>query len=375
MKRPITILAARLARDRRGVIALFFALAIPVLVAAVAYAVDFTNYRVIESRLQAAADSGALAGVKALDTPGGAADEAVRLAMANVPANWGDVVRDSDVATGLWSVSGGVGSFAAGGAEPNAVRVRAARSPARGNAASWLLFNLWHLHDVSLAAEAIAARQLNIQYEPPQSANLDSDAWDYNEVYVYCHDRGGTGTPESRRTQMTLLSNNLRQNEDIFTMSGGYISEVPAEPLLWPDCREQGQALSFRLRNIRNGKHDGATAFEEGNREEYDYFTDTIISGGVESFSGLDNDILETVRCDSARQCDPSRSGSQVPRGSNRNPNREDRPCLPGKYMYFGWEDRPPESGGSDRDYNDITFLMKCPREGVLGDGYSRLVR
>ena len=41
--------------------------------------------------------------------------------------------------------------------------------------------------------------------------------------------------------------------------------------------------------------------------------------------------------------------------------------------MYFGWEDRPP-SGGSDKDYDDITMVMKCPKAGILGDGKTRLV-
>lgn len=368
MKRPFlrTVL-----RDRGGAIAILVAIAMPALIGAMVFAIDFTNFRITQNRLQAAADAAAIAGVKALDTPGDVATEAIRLARANVPASWGNITIDTDVTIGHYSAAGGflIGSSPDG----NAVRVRAVRTDARGNGVRWLAFNIWGLDNLSLSAEATAARQLNIQYEPPESVDLDNEAGDFNEIYAYCYDRTAGGDRESRRTQMTLISNNLGRHVDVAELSGGYVTEVPASPPVWPKCNQQGQAISLRLRNIRNGKN-GTRFFADGTREEYDHFTDTIVTGGVEDFSGLEYTILETVRCDTLDACNPWKAGSDVPRGKNRTPVREDRPCLPGKYMYFGWEDRPPGLGWTDEDYDDITLIMKCPHEGMLGDGITRLV-
>lgn len=376
--------------DRRGIIAVFMALSVPVLIGSVAYAIDFTNYRLVASRLQAAADAGALAGVKSLDQPGNTVSEAVHFAKLNVPSDFGNVTIASDVTIGNYSVAKG---FVPGtGANANAVRVVAVRSPARGNAAKRILSVFWGPDQISLQTQATAARQLNVQYEPPERMLLDNEAWDYNEVYAYCYDNS---TKKRVAGTETLVGNNVRLGvdvhngpdvtyqgktikkgaviknaTDIITISKGKISKVAEDPIKWPECTKQGQSLSFRLRNIREVKNDPT---KWANAPQYDYYTDTVISAGVESFPGLKETMLENVRCDTLDKCDPSKPGSTVPKGKNRVPKAETQPCVPGKYMYFGWEDRPPTSG-SDKDYDDITMVMKCPKEGILGDGKTRLV-
>jgi hypothetical protein len=95
--------------------------------------------------------------------------------------------------------------------------------------------------------------------------------------------------------------------------------------------------------------------------------------------------VLETVLCDSIQQCTPGAPGHIIPRGKNRTPVRASQPCQPGKFMYFGWEDRPPGQPGAsghwmdpawtDRDFDDIVILMRCPRSGKLGESKVRLVR
>lgn len=380
-----------LARDRRGVVALFVALSIPMLVAGAAFTIDLTSYRLVSSRMQGAADAAALAGVKALDNPTAAVNDAVNFARANVPAAYGEMVTNGDVTIGTYSTAKG---FVPGvTADSNAVRVIAERSPQRGNAAERLLSVFWGAQEVTIRREAIAARQLNQQYEPPERILLDNEAWDYNEVYAYCYDNTTkTRVPGTE----TLVGNNIRVGvdkyngtkdvtwngktikkgatitsaSDIITISQGKINKIASDPIAWPECSKRGQSLSFRLRNYREVKQypdKWSTA------PNYHYYTDTVITNGVESFTGLSQAILETVRCDSLTKCDPSKSGSQVPKGKNRTPKVEANPCIPGKFMYFGWEDRPP-SGGSDKDYDDITMVMKCPKAGILGDGKTRLV-
>jgi Flp pilus assembly protein TadG len=376
--------------DKQGVIALFVALSVPILVGSTAFAIDFTNYRLVSSRMQAAADAGALAGVKALDNPSSTVSEAIKFVDLNVPASFGKMTLNSDVTIGTYSTAKG---FVAGaGATANAVRVVTARTPERGNAAKRIMSVFWGPDEISLEAQAIAARQLNVQYEPPERMLLDNEAWDYNEIYAYCYDNltktrvAGTETLVGNNIRLgvdkytgeTVTYNGktikkgdtIKNATDIITISKGKINKVASDPLVWPECKKQGQALSFRLRNIREVKQYPA---KWSTAAQYNYYTDTVISGGVESFPGLTQAMLENVRCDSLDKCDPSKSGSTVPKGKNRTPTKETQPCLPGKFMYFGWEDRPP-SGGSDKDYDDITMVMKCPKEGILGDGKTRLV-
>lgn len=374
--------------DRSGMAAIFFALSVPVLVGSVGFAIDFTNYRLVAGRMQSAADAGALAGVKALDAPTKTVSEAVKFAQLNVPGDYGNVTINSDVTVGNFSTANG---FVPGvGPTANAVRVRAERSPDRGNAAHRIMSVFWGPDDVSMSVAATAARQLNVQYEPPERFLLDNNAWDYNEVYAYCYDKNATGNAAAKRSQMTLVGNNWNPNEQVtdpnnskkkikrgsvITRSNGRVTDLADDPLVWPKCDKQGQSLSFRLRNIREVKQPGklATATQWSNAGEYNHYTDTTISAGVETYGGLGETILESVRCDTMDKCDPSKSGAQVPKGTNRTPKVEKQPCLPGKFMYFGWEDRPPSSG-SDKDYDDITMVMKCPKDGLLGDGKTRLV-
>jgi hypothetical protein len=382
---PITTWARRLAADRRGATAFVFAAFTPVLLGAGALAVDMAHYRFVDNRLQSAADSAALAGVKALDDPAVALSDAVEFAQRNVPDNYGTVTTAADVTIGVYNPV--AGSFTpGGGAAANAVRVTAERSQDRGNAAPRILSAIFDLGEVRIAATAIAARELqSVQYEPPEKQDLDSEAGDFNEVYAYCYAYEGTGSPASRRSQMTLIANNMPAGQNIITISGGVIKAVPAVPVAWPECAKD-ESLSFRLRNIRHAKSIPdlwKNPNKAPKRPEHNFYTDTVIADGAETFN-LSANILETVRCDSLDACDPSKPGSAIPKGKNRTPTLEDQPCLPGKFMYFGWEDRPPGQAGksatwtdpawTDRDYDDIRLVMRCPRAGILGDGMSRLV-
>ncbi len=383
--------------DKRGVIAMFVALSVPILVGSTAFAIDFTNYRLVSSRMQAAADAGALAGVKSLDSPNTTVSEAIRFVDLNVPASFGRMTLASDVTIGTYSTANG---FVAGsGPTVNAVRVVTQRTPERGNPAKRIMSVFWGPDEISLQTRAIAARQLNVQYEPPERMLLDNNAWDFNEVYAYCYDKNtktrvaGTETLIGNNVKLpaTYNGNNVTYNgktikkgatiknaSDIITISKGKVSKVAQDPIQWPECTKMGQSLSFHLRNYQGfTSTDGKLKAEQWDNvtasSTKKYYTDTNITDGVESFPSLPQEqskkMLETVRCNSLNACQPGSSGIPTNQ-SNRNPKEEKQPCIPGKYMYFGWEDRP----GTDRDYNDITMVMKCPKAGILGDGKTRLV-
>ena len=43
--------------------------------------------------------------------------------------------------------------------------------------------------------------------------------------------------------------------------------------------------------------------------------------------------------------------------------------------MYFGWEDRPPGFGSSDRDYDDIRLIVSCPEIIQIADKQVRITQ
>jgi hypothetical protein len=43
--------------------------------------------------------------------------------------------------------------------------------------------------------------------------------------------------------------------------------------------------------------------------------------------------------------------------------------------MYYGWEDRPPGLGWTDRDYNDIRVVIECPVSESTGEFLVRLIK
>lgn len=360
-----------LARNRKGAIALMVAIAAPAMIGTTALAIDFGSWYYVDGKLQGAADAAALAGLQAIERPADVPAIAQTYAEDNVPSNFGTVVTAADVVVGIWDPA--TRDFTPGTTpDTNAVRVTAVRSEARGNRVPTILAHMFGAAP-DLQASATAARQLNIQYEPPVSTNLSNEAADFNEIYAYCFNHAGTGSAASRRSQMTLVSNNYRSGRNVITESGGRITAVPADPLVWPECRD-GESLSFRLRNLRNAKSDWENRRQPTSITEFNHYTDTRIDRGNERYDGIaTTQILETVRCDTQALCTPGTPGSPIRTGRNRTPSFSSLPCEPGKFMYFGWEDRPPASG-SDRDYDDIRILMRCPRQGRLGDGFARLV-
>jgi hypothetical protein len=108
------------------------------------------------------------------------------------------------------------------------------------------------------------------------------------------------------------------------------------------------------------------------------WYTDARLdAGGQEQHGGTSPHQLETVLCEDP-QCAQPLNGGTIPGNNQRHriPQKA-QGCSPGKYMYFGWEDRPPRNQGGDgsgaphpvgtsdpggdRDYDDIRLIMSCP--------------
>jgi Flp pilus assembly protein TadG len=122
----------------------------------------------------------------------------------------------------------------------------------------------------------------------------------------------------------------------------------------------------------------------------YNHYSDTLTdaNSGLESFQFRGDqmgynapiNIMETVVCSTKDLCNPDKPGSIVPQGSNRTPTPATTKCEPGKFMFIGFEDRPYVPGrpasdyttwGSgywtDRDYEDVTFVISCPSKEITG--------
>lgn len=140
-----------------------------------------------------------------------------------------------------------------------------------------------------------------------------------------------------------------------------------------PVC-DAGQLLSYNLTNVRNARTQPAQ-WNNRRAERYEYFTDTTLNMGVEAYDLDGRAILETVFCNSLQECRPRSQGGIIPEGKDRTPQRARRACAPGKYMYYGWEDRPPGSGWTDRDYDDIRILVECPAIEEIKDRAVHLVQ
>ena len=267
-------------------------------------------------------------------------------------------------------------------------------------------------------------------WEPPDFAELDPEAGDYNRIYLYCYwpgrDKNDPDLPF--RTQMVPIADNggsmfspfiyVQTNGDVYDHralkdNGTYVRDPDLEEMarellmdypaygfdgrelgiyerddqggkrrykyVMPNC-PNGSHMSYRLENVRDARTKSNLWDDGGHR--YNYYTDTILTPGQpEHYDGLKMPdgqkvtILETVLCDTEAECVGESDGGVIPEGKNRSPHTATEPCSPGKFMYYGWEDRPPGIGAwTDEDYDDIRIIIECPKAAVVGDRSGRLV-
>lgn len=272
---------------------------------------------------------------------------------------------------------------------------------------------------VSAVAEA---SEPDLIYSPPEFTALEFEAWDFNRIWLYCYwpDRPLNDPLLPRRTQMVPIADNggseftpdpgspiedepiqdrnLRtqyenrtlwgvdkldtQEEGVWRqIRGGGIGQRKYTYLM-PQC-PRGSHLSMRLENVINALEDvrqrrvTADRWDRGGTRN-NYYSDTVSERGkADDHKGLASvTIVETIICDTLRECkEPPRNGGLIPpRQTGRTPQTATEGCTYGRYMYYGWEDRPPERGGSDRDYDDIRVIMACPEEVPSGERNARLI-
>ncbi|MCD7059824.1 TadE/TadG family type IV pilus assembly protein [Pelagibacterium xiamenense] len=421
--------------DEQGVVAVIFALMAIPFIAMAGWAVDYVRIKHVHDFLQAQVDAAALNALVGVTT-----DD---LEDCLVPNDLWEPVFDAAMAAqydGRWA-----DNVLVVGECLNEIDYRVA---ARADVPLAFIKLMPGIPDTQAVAVAATARLI----EPvekrgaPVSTFLDSEAGDYNRLWMYCYweDRPEGDPDRPKRTQMVPIADNGGSEfiADLGVDEEDRIDDPPKDPYLaaeyaeviatyeegldgreqgiWrlesgagtgdrtyryfmPNC-EDGSHLSFRLENVRFARHSpqfwdsGSPTNNEGDRHtgRFNYYTDTVFTDdGVEDYEGLRHpdsnlpvDIVETVLCDTVDECTKVSAGGVVPEGTGRTPERASGVCesteSETKYMYYGWEDRPPGQTGAsgswrdyawtDRDFDDITVVIQCPYFSVDGERNARLI-
>lgn len=314
--------------DRRGAMAVVFALTLLPVLGVTGAAVDYGILNATQASLQARADAIALRtiGEKNLESVESQAEEMLAEA-------FGDGVEAIDVRTRR--LSGGSDYEVTVSADVP-LRVISAVPGAPKS--------------VRVVTVAVARGETRLVSPPPPFVQLSHEAADYNQIFAYCFDadRQGLGNgvgAEGARRHMTLIADN-----------GGTVYDFAM-----PVC-DDGETLSLRLRNVRDARSQPAK-WEDPLATQFDYYSDTTVSNGNAWKLNFpkDADVAETVLCDTLDECLPGTAESLLPSGKHRNPHAATRPCAEGKFMFFGFEDRPSPRHSGDRDFDDIRIVIGCP--------------
>lgn len=356
-------------RDHEGGNAtLLFGLSVLPVFLLVGAAVDYNRTIGFREYARASADSAALA-LATADTPGDGA-ALLKGVEDRIKAKYGATAQNVTV-TGGWS----------GTTSTYSVQVA-------GDVQAFLLPAVPGLNKQSLPVKIeIKVERIPAKYETqaPTMSQLSPEAADYNRVYMYCYNPDRKNETDKGRRGMTAIADNGDPGLD-------YSRNVQ------PSCTE-GELVSYKLRNVRDAratrsKWDPTSSSDSGyysRQDVYEYYTDTTmdrgtrvlknnLTGGKINASGTVTSavdttrypLLETILCDNLNECKSRDQGGKLPnRATGRTAQTATGGCSEGKYMYYGYEDRP----GGDQDYDDIRLVISCPKEIKISDKQVHLTK
>jgi Flp pilus assembly protein TadG len=357
-------LAERFQRNERGNVGIMFAVSLVPMIGAAGVAIDYSRASNGQSVLQANADSAALAVVGSV---AGGNDLNAAIHLANARSIAMERFPTGEVSniefTGQWLNTKDYEVTATG-----KVRLSLAKVIPGSGAES--------VFTSKAVGRVVTTR--TVTSPKPAVASLDYEAGDYNRIYAYCYDKTKKTDFNKGRTKMTAISDNGGTN---------YIYDMPI-------C-DEGETISYRLYNVR-GKRTSPSLWDSVNTERFNHYTDTELTKDVPSVPdgvaaydftrgdrnnygvatdfpvNMTDGLLENVLCDTLAECKPENQGGILKTGKNRTPTRETKPCAPGKFMFYGWEDRPAYSTNrpgvdnwTDKDYDDIRVIVECPSTTV----------
>jgi Flp pilus assembly protein TadG len=324
-------LADRLRKNDRGNVAVIFALTLVPIVYCSGAAVDYVRLSRIQSGLQDRLDASALLVSSQQDTA--KFTEKVAQLKTDIQTEYSGSGLKTVEITGSW------------------ISTVDYQISATATVDMYFMGGLAKLASLNTVGATVVARYAapTYSYKNPEVAQLDPEAGDYNRMGVYCYDSSKKNTTSKGRSAITWIADN-GGTKYTFTM---------------PNC-PANQTMSLVLKNVRSARTQ-PSKWDSTTAEQYWYYTDTVINLGVESYDLGGWSILETVLCNNLTECKAKSQGGVIPTGKNRTPERATAMCQPGKYMYYGWEDRPPGAGWTDTDYDDIRVIIECP--AVIASG------
>ena len=136
---------------RHGAALIYVTVGMATFLALAMLAIDVSHVRVVKVQLQGAADAAARYAAQGI-SDGTATSKATSIAASNSADGSPVVLQAGDVTLGTWAG----GTFTAGGASPNAVRVTAVRSAARGDAVKVWWGGIFGTSATDVSATAIA---------------------------------------------------------------------------------------------------------------------------------------------------------------------------------------------------------------------------
>lgn len=351
-----------LARAEAGNVVFIFGLSLPLLLGAGGLVIDYGNAVRIRAVESSVADATALLVANA-DTVA-AATEGLRLASAQLTSRIG-----SGTTTNGFQING---SWIDG-------------ANYRVTISTTLRTSLLHLlpgmpRQITVGTATTVNRVAPVyQTSPPTFSQLSPEAADYNRIYMYCYSSDPKRQAEADKGRRGIVA---------IADNGSPPTDYSKATL--PTCGAN-EAPSYMLHNVRNARSNKSLWNDIG-QETYEYYTDTTIDTGLRvqstsmkgyrvyngttysSISMVSNPILETIVCDNLSQCKNKSDGGILPNShTTHNPVTATASCSEGKYMYYGWEDRPPNAG-SDMDYDDIRVIVSCPVIVKIADKKLRIV-
>ena len=149
---------------RRGAVAAFVAILIPVFFAVLVFAIDYGMLLLARQQLQASADAGALAGVQEISSdPRAAIAAAVTYANENRILGSAPAAEATDVELGRWDTDDATFFRVDPDDGPTAIRVQLRMNEERGNSIRLFFASFFGIDDAPVGAEAIAVLPDNFQ--------------------------------------------------------------------------------------------------------------------------------------------------------------------------------------------------------------------
>lgn len=186
----------RLAGDASGALLPMVAISMTVLLGFAALTIDLSNGYLTGQRLQATADSAALAAAEQLALTGSEGGTARTYARLNMPvAEHGEVLAAQDVRLGRWDVVNG--TFTASATPANAVSVTTRRAVANGNPLKTFLAGVIGFEQIELSRTATTF------FQPREVGNC-----------ILALRRNGTGIEVGSRGQITTNRCNVYANSN-----------------------------------------------------------------------------------------------------------------------------------------------------------------